>query len=96
MKHTFYDGKYTVVYVPGGNFFALRHGKPWRDLTGDGLILAMFQEYDDLKTKYDELLKKKYELPINRQLDISDAARIAGYTYGVDPYNPTIFKENKI
>jgi hypothetical protein len=56
----------------------------------------MFQEYDDLKTKYDELLKKKYELPINRQLDISDAARIAGYTYGVDPYNPTIFKENKI
>lgn len=31
------DGKYTVV-IDGGKLSALRHGEPWRDLSGDNLI----------------------------------------------------------
>lgn len=39
-----YDGKYTVVFYHSGILKALRYGKEWRDLTGDGLVLAMLQE----------------------------------------------------
>jgi hypothetical protein len=57
MKHKFYDGKYTVEYFEDGRLNALRYGEVWRDLAGDGLVLAMLQDYDDLKTKYDDLVE---------------------------------------
>lgn len=43
------NGKYTVIHKNGTEFRALRYGKEWRDLTGDGLVLAMAQEISDLR-----------------------------------------------
>lgn len=55
MKYDFNNGKYTVQEENGTNFKAFRYGEEWRDLTGDGLILSMLYDYDDLMTKYIEL-----------------------------------------
>lgn len=41
-------GKYTVVR-DGGNMHALRHGEPWRDLTGDKLVGALCARIDELE-----------------------------------------------
>ena len=44
------DGsEYHVLHENGANLRALRYGKPWRDLTGDGLILAMAQRIEELE-----------------------------------------------
>lgn len=45
------DGKYTVEHVdaPDYSFKALRHGEEWRDLCGDGLVLAMFERICELE-----------------------------------------------
>jgi len=61
MVHNFYDGKYTVIYddTESGSvdFRALRHGQEWcRSLVGDGLVLAMLQDFDELKTIANEFL----------------------------------------
>lgn len=37
-------GKYIVIRHSDGRMEALRYGEPWRDLTGDKLIGAMFDE----------------------------------------------------
>ena len=44
------NGKYTVVNAlnEGGGFKALRYGEEWRNLVGDGLVLAMFHEIERL------------------------------------------------
>lgn len=50
--HRFGDNKYTVIFEQGtGKLYALRHDNKeiWRDLVGDGLVLAMLQDYDFLK-----------------------------------------------
>jgi hypothetical protein len=52
MKYYFEDGKYTVEFNEStGRLSAFRHGQPWRDIQGDGLILAMLQEVDKLCSK---------------------------------------------
>lgn len=38
------DGKYTVVIGADGSLSALRHGEPWRDLTGDKLVYCLAAE----------------------------------------------------
>jgi hypothetical protein len=45
-----YDGKYKVVFDGKGNLYAERYGKPWRDMTGDGMVLAMLQEINRLRS----------------------------------------------
>ena len=45
------EGKYTVRHNAGLDLRASRYGEPWRDLVGDGLVLAMAQEIDDLKNR---------------------------------------------
>jgi hypothetical protein len=42
-------GKYEVVQDHNGLLRALRHGEPWRDLGGDGLVLALAQEVAALR-----------------------------------------------
>ncbi len=43
------EGKYTLRYDEAtGHLKAERHGEPWRDLTGDGLLLATMQEIEEL------------------------------------------------
>lgn len=45
------DNKYTVIHSNGTGLRAERYGQPWRDLTGDGLVLAMAQEIEELREK---------------------------------------------
>lgn len=46
---TVYDDKFTVRFYRDGTLEALRYGKPWRDLTGDGLVLALAEEVHELR-----------------------------------------------
>lgn len=50
------DGKYTLVFDPT-NMRALRYGEPWRDLIGDGLVMALGQEILDLKEALRRILE---------------------------------------
>ena len=57
------DGKYTVIQTNGGRMLATRNGEPWRDLTGDKLVLCLAQELDSARAEIralhqDELLKR--------------------------------------
>ena len=51
---TISDGKYTVVQDNKGALTALRYKEEWRDCCGDGLILALAQEVDDLRKKVEK------------------------------------------
>lgn len=42
-------GKYTLILDPG-NLRALRYGEPWRSLIGDGFIMSLGQEIEELQT----------------------------------------------
>ncbi len=53
------DGKYTIHHENGTNLRCLRYGQHWRDLVGDGMVLAMAQEIESLR---DELKELKYRL----------------------------------
>lgn len=48
------DGKYRYAQTRGGSH-VYRHGEPWRDVTGDGLICAMAGEIDALRERIMEL-----------------------------------------
>lgn len=48
------DGKYTVILEDNGNLKALRYGTYWRDCCGDGLILALAQEIEELRRKKED------------------------------------------
>lgn len=43
------NGKYTVIQLADGGTHALRYGSHWRDCVGDGLILALAQEIEQLR-----------------------------------------------
>ncbi len=44
------DGKYTVIYdLDTGRAECLHHGKTWRDLRGDKMVLAMFDRIVELE-----------------------------------------------
>lgn len=50
------NGKYHIIADEGmKDFRALRYGKEWRDLCGDGMILALCHEIADLKDQVDSL-----------------------------------------
>ena len=56
------DGEYHVVLPVEGGLCALRHGKPWRNLCGDNLVLALANELDDARqkiAKLEQALKEK-------------------------------------
>lgn len=61
MRHNFADGKYTVIFE-GSVLRAERHGEPWRSMVGDGMVLAMLQEVDDLKAKIEDLSCREHDL----------------------------------
>ena len=54
LRITVCDGKYTVIMTKDGNLRALRYGEEWRDLVGDGMVLSLAQEIDDLRQKIKE------------------------------------------
>lgn len=43
------DGKYIIERLGSGKLHALRYGEPWRDLTGDGLVLALVRQVESLE-----------------------------------------------
>lgn len=56
IEHTLDSGKYSIKYqMEPHQFEALRHGEPWRDLTGDKLMLSIVMELQDYKDKVSEL-----------------------------------------
>ena len=55
IKEDFVNGKYTVIFEDSGGLKALRYGEEWRDLTGDGLVLSMLQEVEELRQIVNEV-----------------------------------------
>lgn len=49
------DGKYTIVHEAGARLHCLRYGEPWRDLNGDGMVLALTHEIEILRSIIDEV-----------------------------------------
>lgn len=48
------DGKYTVIIdMQTGQAECLRYGEKWRDLTGDKMVLALFDTIVDLQGELD-------------------------------------------
>jgi hypothetical protein len=73
-----YDGKYTYINDEQGQR-ALRHGEPWRDLVGDGLVLAMAQRIEELEAKLqavEDIAQK--ELERHQHHGRSQASQAAG------------------
>ena len=49
------EGKYTVIIdMQTGQAECLRYGEKWRDLTGDKMVLALFDTIVDLQGQCDE------------------------------------------
>lgn len=44
------DGKYRYTFDNKGHAKAYRYGEPWRDVVGDGLVLAMAYHIAELET----------------------------------------------
>jgi len=56
LKVTVADGKYTVILPEDGSLHALRYGEKWRDLIGDGMVLALVQRIEELESGLGKLL----------------------------------------
>ena len=48
------EGKYTYIFEEGKQY-ALRHGEPWRDLTGDNFVYWMACLIQELQKKIEVL-----------------------------------------
>lgn len=89
-KITIDGGKYTLVNEldEGGRMQALRYGEEWRDLTGDGLALAMYHEIERLQAEIseaDSLLSDAHDLMGNVHCYDTDEYRaISRYFNGGD------------
>jgi hypothetical protein len=67
IREKFDNGKYEVIF-DNGKLHALRHGEAWRDLVGDGMVLAMLYEVKRLR---DDV--RKAGVPCNHDfVDMSD------------------------
>lgn len=62
------DGKYTVQHENGANFKALRYGEEWRDLTGDGLVLALVQRIEELQHEIEDINYRHWELSLGEDI----------------------------
>lgn len=78
-----YDGKYTYINDDRGQR-ALRYGEEWRDLTGDGFVLAMAQriEEDEASVK---ALNEEVERLIKVKRDMVEALEAARKSLPDDP-----------
>lgn len=85
MKIELDNGKYTYVF-DGGKQYALRHGEPWRDLTGDNLTYWMGCRIEELEQKLAALPPQAAPaLGVERTITedeghMIDAALMAGFT----------------
>ena len=52
-------GKYEIQVIDDGKEFkCLRHGKEWRDLCGDGMVMAMFYRILELEEENKKLKRR--------------------------------------
>lgn len=61
-KITVCDGKYTVICPDdwkNEKFECLRYGEEWRDLCGDGMVLALCHRIMELEDKVKEMETKR-------------------------------------
>ncbi len=68
------DGKYCVQCDGDGRMRALRYSQPWRDLTGDGMVLALVQEIQSLRGEITEA-KAILRKDLDRDYDKKDTLR---------------------
>lgn len=59
-------GKYKII-LSGARFEALRYGEPWRDLTGDNLVLFLTHEIESLRQQFIKL--KEFKAYTHQRLD---------------------------
>ncbi|QYW06527.1 hypothetical protein uan_115 [Pseudomonas phage UAntarctica] len=78
ISHKFDSGKYTVTFE-GGKLWAERHGEMWQGLNGDGLVLSMLQEVDDLKaavTTLNDRVHALKKIDTQSQIAINDLREV--------------------
>lgn len=64
------DGKYTVIMdMDSGRAQCLRYGEKWRDLTGDKMVLALFDTIIDLR---EQLAKHQAAVDVLRQIECAE------------------------
>jgi len=88
MRIDLYDGKYTYVCNDdGSDQHALRYGERWRDLTGDGFVLAMAQKIEELEQEVnhqqsyiDNALDNSKEQMIERIAELEESLRTVAQT----------------
>lgn len=80
MKTEIKVGEYTVIHENGTNFHALRHGEPWRDLTGDNLVLALVSRIEQLEKLWIEPSKEM------AQAGLAEVQRILDEWHDESPY----------
>lgn len=66
-----YDGKYRYVFDNDGAR-AYRHGDPWRDCCGDGLILALAQDLEEARQHRDKMREALEAIQNCNSLDVID------------------------
>lgn len=69
-------GKYEVRHTNGANLVALRHGEPWRNLTGDNLVMALVSRIEQLEQLFTEPTAEMTQAglaEVQRMLDDWDA-----------------------
>ena len=52
------DNEYVISHENGMNLQCTKNGLPWRDLTGDNMVLCMFQRIKELEAYNVELVNK--------------------------------------
>ena len=55
------DGKYEIIFDQNdrvSEFYALRYGEEWRSLTGDNMVLCMFQRIKDLEEQLFQFINR--------------------------------------
>ncbi len=63
------NGKYILSHENGLNFVCNRNGEPtWRNLQGDGMVMAMFQRIQDLEAEVTIMHEQRtYELELSEE-----------------------------
>jgi hypothetical protein len=69
-------GKYTLILSEQGSLYAKRHGEPWRDLAGDGFILALGQDLIEAQEKLAELQKDRDALDESHDITRKELANM--------------------
>lgn len=85
MKIELSEGKYTLVFnETTGELNALRYGKEWRNLNGDGLVLSLGQRIEQLTSdlaaaqcEVKEYADRAYELNCALTLKSAELAALA-------------------